>query len=303
MDPSTEEQISPQETLSQVRRALEDLVLFEGRQFIMPTDLPTPAVVEPGQPSGSERSPDHQTPDHQMPDRQTTVDGQTPQAPAAPRAPDDVMRGEEVSVSLGDQAAAEGTAGEGQRPAAAVDLEEYRRQICDCTQCELGHTRTNFVFGVGNPRADILFVGEAPGADEDRLGEPFVGAAGQLLTKIIQAMGLAREDVFICNVLKCRPPNNRDPLPEEVASCEPYLKEQIRMVAPKVICCLGKFASQALLRSQSSLGRLRGQQHEYEGIPLIVTYHPAALLRNAAYKKDTWEDVKWVRRLFDGTEL
>jgi len=159
------------------------------------------------------------------------------------------------------------------------------------------------VFGSGDPKADILFVGEAPGADEDRAGEPFVGAAGQLLTKIIEAMGMKREDVFICNVLKCRPPNNRDPLPEEVASCEPYLKEQIRMVAPKVICCLGKFASQALLRSQSSLSRMRGQQHEYEGIPLVVTYHPAALLRNAAYKRDTWEDVKWVRRIYDGVEL
>ena len=181
--------------------------------------------------------------------------------------------------------------------------EGFRQQICECTKCELGHTRNHFVFGAGRADADILFVGEAPGADEDRQGEPFVGAAGQLLTKIIEAMGLRREDVFICNLLKCRPPNNRDPLPEEVASCEPYLKEQIRLVAPKVICCLGKFASQALLRSDLSLSRMRGQQHTYEGIPLVVTYHPAALLRNASYKRDTWEDVKTVRRLFDGVEL
>ncbi|MBT3345051.1 MAG: uracil-DNA glycosylase [Gemmatimonadetes bacterium] len=184
-----------------------------------------------------------------------------------------------------------------------VSLAAFHEKICECTQCGLAETRNRFVFGAGNPDADILFVGEAPGADEDRMGEPFVGAAGQLLTKIIQAMGLQREDVFICNVLKCRPPGNRDPEPNEVASCEPYLKEQIRLVKPKVICCLGKFASQALLRSQSSLSRMRGQQHEYEGIPLVVTYHPAALLRNAAYKRDAWEDVKWVRRLYDGVQL
>jgi DNA polymerase len=267
MDPSPDEQVSPQETLRQVRRALEDLVLFEGRQFIMPADMSHPAAapdqiqVEVAQVEAAQVEPAGE-PDPQM-----------MEAPPTPQA------------------------------SGHDSLEAFRQQICECTKCELGHTRNHFVFGAGSADADILFVGEAPGADEDQLGEPFVGAAGQLLTKIIEAMGLRREDVFICNLLKCRPPNNRDPLPEEVSSCEPYLKEQIRMVAPKVICCLGKFASQALLRSDLSLSRMRGQQHTYEGIPLVVTYHPAALLRNASYKRDTWEDVKTVRRLFDGVEL
>lgn len=183
------------------------------------------------------------------------------------------------------------------------DLEVFRQQICECLACPLGHTRTQFVFGSGNPDADILFVGEAPGQEEDRQGVPFVGAAGELLTKIIGAMKLRREDVYICNVLKCRPPNNRDPQPEEVASCEPYLQRQIALVQPKVICCLGRHAAHALLKTELSLSRLRGQLHEYAGIPLVVTYHPAALLRNDSYKRATWEDMKWVRKLQDGTVL
>lgn len=183
------------------------------------------------------------------------------------------------------------------------DIEVFRQQICACVRCPLGHTRNQFVFGSGNPAADILFVGEAPGQEEDRQGIPFVGAAGELLTKIIGAMNLTREDVYICNVLKCRPPNNRDPQPEEVASCEPYLQRQIALVQPKVICCLGRHAAHALLKTDKSLSRLRGQLHEYAGIPLVVTYHPAALLRNAGYKRAAWEDVKWVRKLQDGTEL
>ena len=189
------------------------------------------------------------------------------------------------------------------RPDDGGDLETFRQQICECVRCPLGHTRTNFVFGSGNPHADILFVGEAPGQQEDREGVPFVGAAGELLTKIIGAMQLSRDDVYICNVLKCRPPNNRDPQPDEVASCEPYLQRQIEIVRPRIICCMGRHAAHALLKTEASLSRLRGQLHEYQGIPLIVTYHPAALLRNAGYKRAVWEDVKWVRRLHDGTEL
>lgn len=183
------------------------------------------------------------------------------------------------------------------------DLETFRQKICDCVKCDLGHTRTHFVFGSGNPDADILFVGEAPGEQEDQRGQPFVGAAGELLTKILGAMKLTREQVYICNVLKCRPPNNRDPQPEEVDRCEPYLQRQIELVAPKIICCLGRQAAHALLKTQTSLSQLRGQLHQYHGIPLVVTYHPAALLRNPDYKRDTWEDMKWVRKLHDGTEL
>ena len=182
-------------------------------------------------------------------------------------------------------------------------LEEFHQQICECQACPLGKTRQRFVFGSGAADAGIMFIGEAPGADEDRQGLPFVGKAGQLLTKIIEAMQLRRDDVYICNVLKCRPPNNRDPLPEEIASCEPSLKKQIEIVQPAIICTLGRIATQALLKTTQSMGRLRGSLHEYEGIPVIVTYHPAALLRNARWKRDTWEDVKWLRREFDGTEL
>lgn len=186
---------------------------------------------------------------------------------------------------------------------AGGDLETFRQQICECVRCPLGHTRTNFVFGSGNPDADIFFVGEAPGQQEDRQGLPFVGAAGELLTKIIGAIQLSRDDVYICNVLKCHPPNNRDPQPDEVASCEPYLQRQIEIVRPRVICCMGRHAAHALLKTEASLSRLRGKLHQYQGIPLIVTYHPAALLRNPGYKRAVWEDVKWVRRLYDGTEL
>ena len=196
----------------------------------------------------------------------------------------------------------EATAAAG-RTDACGELEAFRAEICNCTACPLGHSRQNFVFGSGNPQAGIMFVGEAPGAEEDRQGLPFVGEAGRLLTRIIEAMRLRREEVYICNVLKCRPPNNRDPLPEEVDQCEPYLKRQIEIVQPRVICALGRVASQALLKTQAPLGSLRRTLHQYEGIPVIVTYHPAALLRNAGFKRPTWEDVKWLRSQYDGVEL
>ncbi len=224
-----------------VRRYLDDLVAFEGPNFLLPEDTPDP--VQSGLP--------------------------------------------EIEV-----AAEPGT-----------DLEHFHQQICECQACPLGQTRQRFVFGSGAANAGIMFIGEAPGADEDRQGLPFVGKAGQLLTKIIEAMQLRREDVYICNMLKCRPPNNRDPLPEEIATCEPYLKKQIEIVQPVIICTLGRIATQALLKTTLSMGRLRGTLHKYEGIPVIATYHPAALLRNASWKRDTWEDVKWLRREFDGTEL
>lgn len=187
---------------------------------------------------------------------------------------------------------------------AAGAVAAIREDLGDCTRCKLhGLGRRQIVFGVGNPDADLMFVGEAPGADEDIQGEPFVGRAGQLLTKIIEAMKLTRDEVYICNVLKCRPPNNRTPEPGEVAQCEPYLQRQIEIVRPRIICCLGRVAAHALLRGSAPLSRLRGRLHEYAGTPVVVTYHPAALLRNAAYKRDTWEDVKWLRREYDGVAL
>jgi len=181
----------------------------------------------------------------------------------------------------------------------AVSIEQLNETICTCMKCPLGETRRNFVFGVGNPNADVVLVGEAPGAEEDKKGEPFVGRAGQLLNKILEAVQFKREDVFICNILKCRPPNNRDPLQSEVEQCEPYLHKQLELLQPKVMLALGRIAAQTLLRSKDSLSQLRATTHEYCGIPLVVTYHPAALLRNPNWKAPTWEDVKKFRRLYD----
>ncbi|MBT3603610.1 MAG: uracil-DNA glycosylase [Candidatus Latescibacteria bacterium] len=183
------------------------------------------------------------------------------------------------------------------------DLESLRAKAINCQACSLCEGRSSVVFGEGNPRADIMFVGEAPGAEEDRQGVPFVGASGQLLTRMVEAMGVAREDVYIANVVNCRPPNNRDPLPEEIEKCEPYLIRQIEMVAPVVICTLGRFAAQTLLKTTDSMGRLRGKIFDYHGVKLVPTYHPAALLRNAQWKRPTWEDLKLVRTLYDGTKL
>jgi uracil-DNA glycosylase family 4 len=173
-----------------------------------------------------------------------------------------------------------------------LPLLAFHREIKECLLCPLGKTRTHFVFGVGNPGARLMFIGEAPGRDEDIQGIPFVGRAGQLLTLMIQAIGMKREDVYIANVLKCRPPNNRDPLPAEIDKCEPYLLKQIELIAPKLIVALGRFASASLLKTNAALGSLREKIHSYNNVPLIVTYHPAALLRNPSLKKQTWEDLK-----------
>lgn len=178
-------------------------------------------------------------------------------------------------------------------------LEELNAQSHVCVKCSLGHTRTNFVFGVGDPHAKVMFIGEAPGADEDMQGEPFVGRAGQLLNKIIDAVGMKRGEVYICNILKCRPPNNRDPLPTEMETCSPYLAKQIDLVKPRFIICLGRISAQWLLKTNDSLTTLRSKVHEYCGAKLIVTYHPAALLRNPNWKRPAWEDMKMFRKLYD----
>ena len=182
---------------------------------------------------------------------------------------------------------------------AAATLEQLNSQICTCVKCSLGHTRTKFVFGVGNPQATFMLLGEAPGADEDAQGEPFVGRAGQLLNKILEAIDFKRGDVYIANILKCRPPGNRKPLPEEVELCLPYLRKQIKLIQPKVILCLGLTAAENLLGSKESLSRLRGKVLSFEGIPVMVTYHPAALLRNPNWKRPTWEDVQAIKKLHD----
>lgn len=178
-------------------------------------------------------------------------------------------------------------------------LDAIARHVATCQRCTLSQSAKNPVPGEGNPHADFLCVGEAPGANEDAQGRPFVGEAGQLLTKILGAIQLPRESVWICNVLKHRPPGNRDPQPDEVQACQPYLLRQIELVRPKVILALGRFAAQTLLQTTTSIGALRGKIHRYHGVPLIVTYHPAALLRNESWKRPTWEDVKLARRILD----
>ena len=176
-------------------------------------------------------------------------------------------------------------------------VDSIRLDLGDCHRCSLGNARTALVFGVGNEKSDIVFVGEAPGRDEDLKGEPFVGEAGQLLTKIIQAMGFAREDVYICNVLKCRPPNNRNPQPEEIEACQPFLLRQLRAISPKIIIALGTFSAQTLLQTRAPISQLRGRIHDYHGIPLMPTFHPAFLLRNPAKKREVWDDMKEVVKM------
>jgi len=178
-------------------------------------------------------------------------------------------------------------------------LDAVAKAVASCTRCPLFSTATNPVPGQGNPNAELMIVGEAPGATEDEKGLAFVGAAGQLLTKILAAVDLKREDVFICNVLKHRPPGNRNPMPDEVTACSPYLTRQFELIRPRAILALGTFAAQTLLQTKLAIGKLRGQVHRYHGVPLIVTYHPAALLRNPSWKRPTWEDVQLVRRILD----
>lgn len=174
---------------------------------------------------------------------------------------------------------------------ASMDWAALERTVAECTQCGLDATRTQTVFGVGTRTAQWMFVGEAPGADEDRQGEPFVGRAGQLLNAMLFALGLKREDVYIANVLKCRPPNNRDPQPREVACCEPYLIRQIELIQPRLIVALGRHAAHSLLKTELPLAKLRRQRLSYHGIPLIATYHPAYLLRNPIDKRKAWDDL------------
>lgn len=181
----------------------------------------------------------------------------------------------------------------------ATSLDELNEMIHTCVKCPLGETRNKFVFGVGNPRAEVMLIGEAPGADEDAQGEPFVGRAGQLLNKILEAVHMRREEVYICNIVKCRPPENRDPLPSEMETCVPYLWKQIDLIKPKIILCFGRISAQMLLRTNVGLNRLRGNVFDYRGSKIIVTYHPAALLRNPAWKRPAWEDMQFFKKIYD----
>jgi DNA polymerase len=177
-------------------------------------------------------------------------------------------------------------------------LEIIRTELGDCTRCKLHQARNKLVFGAGSPTAELMFVGEGPGGDEDRQGIPFVGRAGQLLTKIIAALGKSREDVYIANIIKCRPPRNRNPENDEIAACSPFLMRQIAVIRPRVICALGKFAAQTLLRSETPISRLRGRAHPFaDNCQLVPTFHPAYLLRNPAKKRETWEDMQLIMKI------
>lgn len=181
----------------------------------------------------------------------------------------------------------------------STSLEELNKRICNCTKCDLHKGRNKFVFGSGNPEADVMVIGEGPGAEEDKQGLPFVGRAGQLLTDILKAINFSRDEVYIGNIVKCRPPENRTPTSIEMEKCIPYLKKQIELIKPKAILCLGLTAVQGLLKKKDSLTNMRGKIFNYEGIRVMVTYHPAALLRNPNWKKGCWEDVKQFRKMFD----
>jgi DNA polymerase len=204
----------------------------------------------------------------------------TPAVPAAPTVP-------ATAAARADSAAPSAPEGA---------LEALRREIGDCTRCKLCRGRKNLVFGTGNPRARLVFVGEGPGAEEDLQGLPFVGAAGELLTRMIEAMGLSRQEVYICNVIKCRPPGNRNPEPDEIEACSPFLRRQLEAIRPEVIVTLGKFAAQTLLRTTEPIGRLRGNWHRYEGIDLLPTFHPAYLLRSPHEKRKAWADLQLVMK-------
>ena len=181
----------------------------------------------------------------------------------------------------------------------AETLAEMSEKISGCQKCPLGKTRINLVFGTGNPNADVMLIGEAPGAEEDKQGIPFVGRAGKLLNDILKSINLKREEIYIANIVKCRPPQNRNPLPAEMEACLPYLYKQIELIKPKLILLLGKVAATALLKKNLSLAKFRGNVYEVSGIKTMVTYHPAALLRNPQWKKATWEDVQKFRKLYD----
>ncbi len=186
-------------------------------------------------------------------------------------------------------------------PSRVITLQEVRKELGDCKRCKLHRTRRTIVFGEGNEKATLMFIGEGPGYDEDVQGRPFVGKAGQLLTKIIESINLSREEVYIANIVKCRPPQNRNPEPDEIESCNPFLMKQIRVIQPKIICALGTFAAQTLLKTDTKISALRGKLFDLEGIKVIPTYHPAFLLRNPERKRDVWEDMKKISELIRPT--
>jgi DNA polymerase len=269
---------------------------------VAPDDRRPSPIAEPGAPQAPPAPPTSTLPPAATAWR-TAVEGvaegaEAPPAPAEPLPAWLAALGVPVGYAGGAQAARPGA---DPRVAALADLASVAEAVRGCTACALARTARNPVPGEGNADAEFVCVGEAPGANEDEQGRPFVGEAGQLLTRILSAIGLSREEVFICNVLKHRPPGNRDPLPEEVRACQPFLVRQLELVRPRVILALGRFAAQTLLETAEPIGRLRGRVHRFRGVPVVVTYHPAALLRNEAWKRPTWHDVQLARRILDAS--
>ncbi len=276
--------IEERDTLGTLRARLEWLRLLGVEDLPVRPARGRPVASEPSPASRPEASPD---------DRRRAVQaglfggGEDVEAPA-PSAAGRRGRGAETATSpLADARAPEA-------PDAAAALRLIRDDLGECTRCGLCRNRTNIVFGVGDPNARLVFVGEGPGADEDLKGEPFVGRAGQLLTKIIESMGMERKDVYIANVVKCRPPENRTPLPDEIATCSPFLFQQIAAIRPRVVVCLGTPAAQTVLGTRDTITRLRGTFHDIGGIRVMPTFHPAYLLRNPAAKREVWDDMKKV---------
>lgn len=268
------------EAIGDWRSALAANGLAPGARAAAPAPLPRPAPEAPQPPVVQP------PPTAPKEDRRMRFDA--PADATAGDVPDGLVVGQEGTSELFDGPLA-----------AATSLDDVARLVATCDRCALGARKISDVPGTGNPRAEFVVVGEAPGEEEDKRGEPFVGASGQLLTKILAAINLSREDVFICNVLKHRPPGNRNPTPDEVAACSPFLLRQLALLRPKVILAVGTFAAQTLLRTKEPIGKLRGRLHRYHGIPLVVTYHPAALLRNPTWKRPTWDDVQLARRILD----
>ncbi|MFO0583605.1 MAG: uracil-DNA glycosylase [Anaeromyxobacter sp.] len=254
-----------------------------------PPPAPPPAGPAPtsAQPVGGPR-----TDPARPPPTRAVAEGTHPAAPTPTRAPTPST----APAPLARGGAAPGPYALTDKGCGSPALLELRAGLGECQRCKLGATRTKLVFGTGNPQAELMFVGEGPGADEDAQGEPFVGKAGQLLTKMIEAMGYARGDVYIANVVKCRPPGNRNPEPDEIEACEPYLRAQIDAIRPKIIVALGKFAAQTLLRETTPITKLRGRWSSYEGVKLMPTFHPAYLLRSPEEKKKAWEDLQLVMK-------
>ncbi|HEY8469092.1 MAG TPA: uracil-DNA glycosylase [Longimicrobiales bacterium] len=224
-------------------------------------------------------------------------------APARPARPGPARavparQGAEARVEAA--AAAGATAGPGTHERGAPTLDAVRQEALACTRCRLHQGRRTVVFGEGDPKAAVMVVGEAPGAEEDRTGRPFVGAAGKLLDRLLLSAGFPRASVYICNVLKCRPPGNRDPRPDEIASCSPYLERQLELVAPRALLAVGRFAAQALVGAEASIGTLRGRLHQRRGVPVVVTFHPAYLLRSPERLREAWQDFQLLRQVIDG---